>query len=58
MQSRDLVLEAYLDTLTDGSLVYDVGLNSGEEIIVSARTGNILGTEVDDGDDAGGNDDD
>lgn len=66
-QARDLVLEAYpgttvkevdLDTLTDGSPVYDVGLDSGEEIMVSARTGKILGTEVDDGDDAGGDDDD
>lgn len=64
-EARAAVLEAYpgvtigevdLDTQPDGSLVYDVGISSGEEIMVDARTGQVLGAEADDADD--GADDD
>lgn len=67
IEARDAVLEAYpgtavdevdLDTQSDGSLVYDVSLDNGKEIMVDARTGDILGEEADDDDDDGGDDDD
>lgn len=58
-EARAAVLEAYpgeiigevdLDTQPDGSLVYDVDISSGQEIMVDARTGVVLGAEVDDAD--------
>jgi hypothetical protein len=58
-EARAAVLEAYpgvtigevdLDTQDDGSLVYDVDIDSGQEIMVDARTGEVLGAEVDDAD--------
>jgi hypothetical protein len=64
-EARTAVLEVYpgetigevdLDTQSDGSLVYDVDISSGEEIMVDARTGEVLGAEVDDAD--GDQDDD
>ncbi len=64
-EARAAVLEAYpgttigsvdLDTQSDGSLVYDVAISSGEEIMVDARTGQVLGAEADD-DDSGADDD-
>ena len=67
IEARDAVLEAYpgtsvqevdLDTQSDGSLVYDVSLDNGKEIMVDARTGEILGEEADDADDAGGDNED
>ena len=66
-EARAAVLEAYpgvtigdvdLDTQDDGSLVYDVDISSGEEIMVDARTGEVLGAEVDDDDGDGDEDDD
>ncbi|MCI0712873.1 MAG: PepSY domain-containing protein [Chloroflexi bacterium] len=67
IEARDAVLEAYpgttveevdLDTQSDGSLVYDVSLDNGKEIMVDARTGAVLGEEADDADDSGGDDED
>jgi hypothetical protein len=64
-EARAAVLEAYpdatlgevdLDTQSDGSLVYDVDINGDQEIMVDARTGEVLGVEADDADD--GQDDD
>jgi uncharacterized membrane protein YkoI len=61
-QARAAVLAAYpgvtigevdLDTQNDGSLVYDVDISSGEEIMVDARTGTVLGAEADDADQSG-----
>ncbi len=62
-QARDTVQAAYpnatiqeidLDGEGEGDLVYDVGLDTGEEIMVSAHTGEILGAETDDADKSGG----
>lgn len=64
-EAREAVLDAYpgtsveevdVDTQDDGTLVYDVSLDSGEEIMVDARTGEILGAEVDDADEDGDDD--
>jgi len=64
-EARDLVQDEYpnaeivtvdLDGET-GDLIYDVDLDSGEEIMVDARTGELLGPEQDDADDEGGDDD-
>lgn len=58
-EARAAVLDAYpgatigevdLDTQPDGSLVYDVDINGGPEIMVDARTGEVLGPEADDAD--------
>lgn len=58
-QARAAVQEAYpeasieevdLDTQSDGSLVYDVSLDNGKEIMVDAKTGDVLGEEADDSD--------
>ena len=65
-QARDTVQAVYpdatiqevdLDGEGEGDLVYDVGLDTGEEIMVSARTGEILGVETDDADSSNGDDD-
>lgn len=65
IEARDAVLEAYpgtqveevdLDTQSDGTLVYDVSLDNGKEIMVHARTGDILGEEADDADNSGDDD--
>jgi uncharacterized membrane protein YkoI len=62
-QARDTVQAAYPDATIQevdldgegaGDLVYDVGLDTGEEIMVSARTGQILGVETDDADKSSG----
>ena len=66
-EARDLVLDAYpgttvtevdLDTESAGKYVYDVELDNGQEIMVDARTGEILGAEVDDDDGDDEDDDD
>jgi len=63
-QARDIVQAAYpnatiqsVDLDGEGDIVYDVALDSGEEIMVSARSGAILGAETDDADEPGSDDD-
>lgn len=65
-QARDTVQAAYpnaaiefvdLDGEGGGDIMYDVALNSGDEIMVNARTGELVGSETDDADQSGNEDD-
>lgn len=65
-QAREVVLGDYpnttieevdLDSQADGTLVYDVSLDNGKEIMVDARTGKLLGEEADDADNGSDDDD-
>lgn len=64
-EARDLVQGEYPDAEIvnvdldgeTGDLIYDVELGTGEEIMVDARTGEVLGVEKDDADDSGEDDD-
>lgn len=65
-QAREAVMQAYPDaTITEveldaesGTIVYDVGIDDGSEIMVDAATGEVLGVEEDDADPDGEDDDD